>query len=450
MMKLLRNILDRVETFFEKGSKLERLYPVFEVIDTFFYTPGDKTRQPCHVRDAIDFKRMMSAVLVALLPCVVMAMYNTGLQANTAMEQMGLTVADGWRGALIGMTGIGFDPANIVANLLHGALYFLPIYIVTMAVGIGWEMLFSVVRGHAINEGFFVTGLLFPLILPASIPLWQVALAISFGVVVGKEIFGGTGRNFLNPALTARAFLFFAYATGISGNSVWTPVDGFSGATPLAVVAEAEIVQDSDGNMDVMKSLEAVEIKGKVFERNSETGEFMINSETGEKIVARTETWTEEISLQDSFMGNIQGSMGETSTLACLIGAGLLMLFGVGSWRIMLSMLLGAVALSGVLFVVGSDTNSMFGMPPHWHLVLGGFAFGLVFMATDPVSATITNLGQYIYGALIGVMVIVVRVFNPGFPEGTMLAILFGNVFAPLIDYYVVRANIKRRIRRNA
>ena len=429
-MKLLRNILDRIEPFFGKGSKLHKLYPIYEVIDTFFYTPADVTRQPCHVRDAIDFKRMMSTVLVALLPCVAMAMYNTGLQANTAMDEMGLTAAAGWRGAVIDMTGLGYDPTNIAANLLHGALYFLPIYMVTMVVGVLWEMLFSVVRGHEINEGFFVTGLLFPLILPATIPLWQVAIGISFGVVIGKEVFGGTGRNFLNPALTARAFLFFAYATAISGNSVWTPVDGYSGATPLAVVAE-----------DGMEGLEQIEITGRTFE---------YDSATGEKIVTEVVTWQESVTFQDAFMGNIQGSMGETSTLACLIGAALLLIFGVASWRIMLSMLLGALALSGLLYGIGSETNQMFSMPPHWHFVLGGFAFGLVFMATDPVSATVTNVGQYIYGALIGVMVIVVRVFNPGFPEGTMLAILFGNVFAPLIDYYVVRANIKRRIVRHA
>jgi len=433
-MKLLRNILDRVEPIFEKGAKLEKLYPLYEVVDTFFYTPAEKTRQPCHVRDAIDFKRMMSAVLVALLPCVLMAMYNTGLQANTAMEHMGLTAAEGWRGAVIDMIGIGYDPANIVANMLHGALYFLPIYIVTMVTGIAWEMLFAVVRGHEINEGFFVTGLLFPLILPASIPLWQVAVAISFGVVIGKEIFGGTGRNFLNPALTARAFLFFAHATAISGNAVWTPVDGFSGATPLSVVAE----QGMDG-------LKEVDITGRTFEE-------VTNPENGktEKVVKDTFNWKEEITLKNSFLGTIQGSMGETSTLACLIGAGMLLVFGVGSWRIMLSMLLGTLIVSGLLFVIGSDTNNMFQMPPHWHLVVGGFAFGLVFMATDPVSASVTNVGQYIYGALVGVMVVLVRVFNPGFPEGTMLAILFGNVFAPLIDYYVVRANIKRRIIRNA
>ena len=402
-MKPLRYILDRLEPYFAKGNKLEKLYPVYEVIDTFFYTPGGTAEEPCHVRDAIDFKRMMSAVLVALIPCVVMAMYNTGLQANTAMAEMGISEVPGWRGMVLSWTGVGCDASNVWADLLHGALYFVPIYIVCMVVGILWEMLFAVVRNHEINEGFFVTGLLFPLTLPATIPLWQVAVGITFGVVLGKEVFGGTGRNFLNPALTARAFLFFADPAQISGDAVWTAVDGFSGATALGVAA--------GGGMAAV---------------------------------------TEQLSWLQAFVGTMQGSMGETSTAACLIGAVLLLLFGVASWRIMASMLIGAMALAGLFFAAGSTTNPMFTMPPHWHLVLGGFAFGLVFMATDPVSASMTNLGQYIYGGLIGAMVILVRVVNPAFPEGTMLAILFGNVFAPLIDYYVVRANIKRRALRHA
>jgi Na+-transporting NADH:ubiquinone oxidoreductase subunit B len=287
-------------------------------------------------------------------------------------------------------------------------LYFLPIYVVCMAVGIFWELVFCVVRGHEMNEGFFVTGLIFPLTLPANIPLWQVALGTTFAAVVAKEIFGGTGRNFLNPALAGRAFLFFAYPKQISGDlSVWiagnwSGVDGMTGATPLGAAVDG---------MD--------------------------------KVTSQVTWW-------DAFAGTIPGSMGETSTLACLIGAVILVVGGVGSWRIMASMLAGAMALAALLYAVGSETNLVFGMPPQWHLVLGGFALGLVFMATDPVTAAITNVGQYIYGALIGVLVILVRVFNPGFPEGTMLAILFGNTFAPLIDYYVVRANIKRRALRHA
>ena len=407
-MKPLRGLLDRIAPYFHKGGKLEKLYPLFEVMDTFFYTSGEVTPGRCHVRDANDLKRTMSVVLAALIPCVVMAMYNTGLQANRAMAATeAVAEAPGWRGDVLALVAADYDPGSLWDNLLHGAVYFIPVYVVCMAVGIAWEVLFSVVRGHEVNEGFFVTGLLFPLTLPASIPLWQVALATSFGVVVAKEIFGGTGRNFLNPALTARAFLFFAHARQISGDAVWTAVDGFTGATPLALAGEGmQVVRD-------------------------------------------------QVSWSSAFLGTIQGSMGETSTLACLVGAAILILAGIGSWRIMVSMLVGAMGLAAVLYGAalcggGTVTNPMFEMPPHWHLVLGGFAFGLVFMATDPVTAAMTDLGQYIYGALIGILVIVVRVFNPGFPEGTMLAILFGNTFAPLIDYYVVRAHIRRRALRYA
>jgi len=411
-MKPLRAFLDRVAPYFQKGEKLEKLHPLYEVMDTFFYTSGEVSTGRCHVRDANDLKRTMSAVLVALIPCIVMAMFNTGLQANTAMQTVaGATEAPGWRGAVLGLLGVGYDPGSLWDNLLHGAAYFIPVYVVCMAVGIGWEVLFAVVRKHEVNEGFFVTGILFPLTLPATIPLWQVAVGITFGVVVGKEVFGGTGRNFLNPALCARAFLFFAYPAQISGDAVWTAVDGFTGATALSLGAAPEGMQAVTGQMN----------------------------------------WW------DAFLGTIPGSMGETSALACLIGAVILVATGIGSWRIMVSMLVGAMALAGAM-ALGAGTSEggladkfpMFAMPPHWHLVLGGFAFGLVFMATDPVSAAMTNVGQYIYGALIGVLVIVVRVFNPGFPEGTMLAILFGNTFAPLIDYYVVRTNIRRRALRHA
>jgi Na+-transporting NADH:ubiquinone oxidoreductase subunit B len=402
-MRPLRAFLDRIAPYFEKGEKLEKLHPLYEVIDTFFYTSGEVTRGRCHVRDANDMKRTMSIVLAALIPCIVMAMYNTGLQANSAMAEMGISAAPGWRGEVLSFLRIGYDPGSLLDCFVHGALYFLPVYVVCMAVGIAWEVLFAVVRKHEVNEGFFVTGMLFPLTLPATIPLWQVALGTTFAVVVAKEVFGGTGRNFLNPALAGRAFLFFAYPKWISGDAVWTAVDGFTGATALSQAAE--------GGLHALTS---------------------------------HMTWT------SAFLGTIQGSMGETSTLACLIGAVILVSTGVGSWRIMLSMLIGALGLSTVLFLSGGAANPMFSVPPHWHLVLGGFAFGLVFMATDPVSAAMTNVGQYVYGVLIGVLVIVVRVFNPGFPEGTMLAILFGNTFAPLIDYYVVRANVRRRVLRHA
>ncbi|MDD8047716.1 MAG: NADH:ubiquinone reductase (Na(+)-transporting) subunit B [Verrucomicrobiota bacterium] len=402
-MKSKENFLDRHRSKFEKGGKFEVWYPLFEAVDTFLYPPKATATGGCHVRDAMDYKRMMMTVVVALVPCVLMAMFNVGLQANTAMQQMGVEAVPGWRGLILGWIGGGYSPSNIWSNLVHGALYFLPVYIVTMAVGLFWEVLFAIVRKHEVNEGFFVTGLLFPLTLPPTIPLWQVAIGITFGVVIAKEVFGGTGMNFLNPALAARAFLFFAYPAQISGDAVWTAVDGFSGATALGIGA--------------LEGLEGI---------------------------------TQQITWWQAFVGTIQGSMGETSTLAALLGAVLLIVTGIGSWRIMLSMVLGAVGFAALLFAMGSPTNPMFGVPPHWHLVLGGFAFGTIFMATDPVSASFTQRGQWVYGFLIGVLVIMVRVINPAYPEGTMLAILLGNAFAPLIDYYVVQGNIKRRALRHA
>ncbi len=402
-MRPLRFLLDRTEPLFREGKPLARLYPVFEVVDTFFYTPGEVAEGSCHVRDAIDFKRAMSVVLVALVPCVVMAMFNTGFLAHQAMTEMGVTHVPGWRGTVLDAAAPYVAPGTIVGNLFFGALYFLPIYVVTMAVGLGWEILFAVLRKHEVNEGFFVTGLIFPLTLPATIPLWQVAVGISFGVVIAKEIFGGTGRNFLNPALAARAFLFFAYPAQISGDSVWVAVDGFSGATPLA--------QAAAGGMETLTA---------------------------------TTTWI------SAMIGTIPGSMGETSAIACLIGAAIMLMAGIGSWRIMSSMLAGAMAVATLMYFAGSPTNPAFEIPPHWHLALGGLAFGLVFMATDPVTAAMTNTGQFLYGLLIGAVVILVRVINPAFPEGTMLAILLGNVCAPLLDYYVVRANIRRRSLRHA
>lgn len=401
-MQPLRFILDRLEPMFQKGGRLEKLYPVYEVIDVFFYTTDAPTPDPVHVRDSMEFKRMMSTVLVALVPCTLMAMYNTGLQANQAMAEIGTSAQLGWRNAIVAWMHLGHDPSSIIDCFFLGALYFVPLYIVTMAVGLAWEILFSVVRGHEVNEGFFVTGLLFPLTLPATIPWWQVAVGITFGVVVAKEVFGGTGRNFLNPALAARAFLFFAYPAQISGNAVWVAVDGYSGATALSAAA-------------------AEGIKG----------------------ITAGATWG------DAFWGTMAGSMGETSAVACLVGAVILLVTGIGSWRIMLSMLLGALGLSTLFYFVGSESNPMFSIPPHWHLVLGGFAFGLVFMATDPVTGAMTNVGQFIYGAIIGSMVILIRVINPAYPEGVMLAILFGNIVAPTIDYYVVRAHIRRRALRH-
>jgi Na+-transporting NADH:ubiquinone oxidoreductase subunit B len=301
------------------------------------------------------------------------------------------------------MALFGYNPYNPLSCMVHGMLYFFPIYITTLAVGGVWEVLFATVRKHEVNEGFLVSSMLYSLILPPDMPLWQVALGISFGIVLGKEVFGGTGKNFLNPALTGRAFLFFAYPASISGDAVWVAVDGYSGATALSLA--------SAGGLDAIKA---------------------------------------SFSWFQAFIGFIPGSMGETSTLACMLGAAFLLYTKVASYRIMGGVLLGMIGMSTLLNIIGSDTNPMFAIPFYWHLVLGGFAFGTVFMATDPVSAAVTDTGRWIYGVVIGVMIVIIRVINPAFPEGVMLAILFSNMFAPLIDYFVVQANIKRRIKRHA
>jgi Na+-transporting NADH:ubiquinone oxidoreductase subunit B len=403
-MSRLRRLLDRAQPLFTKGGPYERFNALFEVVDTFFYTPADVTGIAPHVRDGINVKRVMACVVIAALPCVLMALWNTGYQANTVMAMLGLESAPGWRGAVTDGLGIGYEPQSVWASAWHGLLYFLPIYMVTLLVGGLWEAIFAAVRNHEINEDFLVTSMLFTLTLPPSIPLWQVALGISFGVVIAKEVFGGTGKNFLNPALAGRAFIFFAFPAQMSGDSVWTVVDGYSGATPLALAA--------------VGGLEAVMNAGV--------------------------TWSQ------SFFGQLQGSLGETSTLACLLGAAFLLYLQVASWRIMAGVLAGMVTTSLLFNLIGSQTNPMFALPWHWHLVLGGFAFGMVFMATDPVTAAMTDAGRWIYGLLIGFLTIAIRVANPAYPEGIMLAILFANIFAPLIDYFVGRANIKRRMRRNA
>ncbi|MDR1384542.1 MAG: NADH:ubiquinone reductase (Na(+)-transporting) subunit B [Planctomycetaceae bacterium] len=447
-MNLLRKIFDKVEPVFEKGGKLHVLYPLYEVIDSFFFTPQKNAGGTCHVRDSLDFKRMMMIVVYALIPCTIMGMYNVGYQANKifveqvnaekmlprgyvspksdtaknvvsqadAASQKKTAEAIYWRAvcfrgidnaveSAFGIKDFCYNPNNFIGCFVHGAFYFLPIYIVTLIVGGLWEVLFAIVRKHDVNEGFLVTGLLFPLTLPPTIPLWQVALGISFGVVIGKEVFGGTGRNFLNPALAGRAFLFFAYAGQISGENVWIAVDGFSGATPLTHAMYGGV-----------QELAA-----------SDTSSWLAN-----------------------FIGRVPGSIGETSTIACLIGAAILLITRVASWRIMLSMTVGACGFAALLNSFGTEAHIACNVPAYWHFVLGGFAFGMVFMATDPVSASMTHVGQYIYGVIIGVTVIIVRVFNPGYPEGTMLAILFGNMTAPLIDYYVVKCHIAKRTARLA
>ena len=412
-MKALRKILDNQAPIFEKGGKLEKLYPLYEAQDTFLYTPGEVTRRASHVRDAADLKRIMITVVVALLPAVLMAMYNTGLQAFRAF-QGGALPLDNWQTSA--MAALGFDitaNGDFLTLFLHGALYFLPTFAVTGLVGGNLEAAFAIVRKHEINEGFLVTLFLFPLTLPPTIPLWQVALGIAFGVVIGKEIFGGTGMNVLNPALTARAFLFFAYPAEISGDKVWiaaqTSADGYSGATWLA--------------------------EGAVFDATTGSVSAMLDQSVG---------W------MNAFIGTVPGSMGETSALACFIGALILVLTGIGSYRIMLGVIGGSFAATLLLNAIGSETNALINIPFHWHIVLGGWAFGMVFMATDPVSATHSNTGRWIYGFLIGVLAIFIRVLNPAFPEGMMLAILFMNCFSATIDHFVVQANIKRRKARYA
>ncbi|SVA20555.1 uncharacterized protein METZ01_LOCUS73409 [marine metagenome] len=405
-MKLLRALLDSQAKHFKKGGKLEALYPLYEANDTFLFTPGEVTSGASHVRDGLDLKRIMVTVVLALLGCVYMAMYNTGYQANLAISQGALPLAN-WQSDVFQEFGWTFTPDSVSACIAHGALYYLPVLLVTFAVGGAWEVLFASVRRHEVNEGFLVTGMLFPLVLPVTIPLWQVALGISFGVVIGKEIFGGTGMNVLNPALTARAFVFFAYPAEMSGNSVWiaasTGSDGVSGATWLAESAETGAV-----------------------------------------------AFTQGLTFWDAFMGFIPGSMGETSALACLVGAIVLIVTRIGSWRIMISVALGTGLMAWLFNIVGSDTNPAFAVSPAWHFVLGGWAFGTVFMATDPVSAPSSDSARYVYGFLIGILVVLVRVVNPAYPEGMMLSILFMNLFAPVLDYFVVRSNVKRRRARYA
>jgi len=406
-VKALRRQLDRIAPHFETGGRLERLYPLWEAIDTALYTTPKVTQGASHVRDAMDLKRMMMIVVIAALPCVLMAMFNTGLQANLAIDPTKAAQLEGWRHDVIRLLGTGYSAQSWLANVLHGALYFLPLYMVTMAIGGAWEVLFAVVRRVEVNEGFFVTGLLFPLILPPSTPLWQAAIGISFGVVLAKEVFGGTGMNFVNPALAARAFLFFAYPAEISGDRVWTAVplgaavDGFSGATLLSQVRQMSTPFDQAG----------------------------------------FSWWT-------AFIGLEPGSMGETSALACLIGALIIALTGVGSWRIMVAVGLGTVGMASLFNAIGSTTNAWYAVPFWWHMALGGWAFGTAFMATDPVTAPFSNAGRWVYGILIGAFIVLIRVLNPAYPESVMLVILFMNVMAPLIDHVFVRANIRRRQRR--
>ncbi|MDG2050092.1 MAG: NADH:ubiquinone reductase (Na(+)-transporting) subunit B, partial [Myxococcota bacterium] len=358
-----------------------------------------------HVRDGTDMKRLMITVVFALIPCMLMASWNTGFEGMRAIAY-GATPLDNWQTGLWNALGLSFDFKSIFHCILFGALYWVPVFAVVMIAGGICEVIFAVIRRHEISEGFVVTGALLPLTLPPTIPLWMVVLGIAFGIVIGKEIFGGVGMNFLNPALTARAFLFFAYPAALSGDAVWMAadlqgVDTYSGATLLA---------------------QAASTKG---------------------ALAGFDWW-------DAFWGWVPGSMGETSAFACLLGAGLLILTGVGSYRTMFGVLLGTIFMAVIFNITGSETNPMFAVPWYWHVVLGGWAFGAVFMATDPVSSAFTARGKWAYGFMIGVLVILVRVVNPAYPEGMMLAILFMNMFAPLLDHFVVQANIRRRLERSA
>lgn len=394
-MQFLRNALDKVKPHFEKGGKWEKFYYIYEAHETLLFAPNSTTDpKGVQIRDAVDMKRMMMTVIIAMLPCLLFGIWNAGHQHFLATGQS----------------------ADLVQKLLLGAQLVVPIIIVSYAVGLGIEFVFATIRRHDVNEGFLVTGMLIPLVMPPTIPLWQVGLATAFAVIIGKEAFGGTGMNILNVALTARAFLYFAYPSQISGD-VWTylgdqpTVDGYSAATPLAIGAESL----SGANGSVVSQL-----------NNSwSAGMFEFNN---------------------LFMGVIPGSIGETSTLMCLIGAAILVLTGVGSWKIISSVFIGAFGMG--LFVNMIGLNEYMLMPAHYHLVIGGLAFGAVFMASDPVTAAQTEKGKWIYGLLIGILTVLIRVFNPAYPEGIMLAILLMNVFAPLIDYFVVEANKKRRLKR--
>ncbi|HHT7856702.1 NADH:ubiquinone reductase (Na(+)-transporting) subunit B [Pasteurella multocida] len=407
----LKHFLEKIEPAFLPGGKYEKWYALFEATATFLYTPGTVTQKASHVRDALDSKRMMVLVWLSLFPAMFYGMYNVGAQAILATDALGTlqqTISAHWQYALSHALGADLTmSAGWASKMLLGAMYFLPIYLTVFLVGGFWEVLFAMVRKHEINEGFFVTSILLALIVPPTLPLWQAALATTFGVVVAKEIFGGVGKNFMNPALAARAFLFFAYPAQISGDTVWVAADGFSGATALS--------------------------------------QWAVGGEAGLKHVVTGQpiTW------MDAFIGNIPGSIGEVSTLALIIGAAIIVFARIASWRIIAGVMIGMIATSTLFNFIGSSTNPLFAIPWYWHFVLGGFALGMFFMATDPVSAAFTNKGKWWYGILIGVMAVLIRVVNPAYPEGMMLAILFANLFAPVFDYLVVQANIKRRRARN-
>lgn len=397
-MKFLHDQIEKIKPHFMKGGKWEKHYYSFEALETFLFAPATTNgAKGAQIRDAIDLKRLMMTVIIAMVPCLLFGIWNVGHQHFLAIGQAGATLGD---------------------KITVGLIQVLPIVVVSYSVGLGIEFVFATIRRHPVNEGFLVTGMLIPLVMPPDIPLWQVAVATAFAVIIGKEAFGGTGMNVLNVALTARAFLYFAYPTDISG-SVWTylgdakAVAGYSGATPLSIAAESVAAGTS-----VVSQLNS-------FGAGWNEGVFTFNN---------------------MFMGIIPGCIGETSTLMCLIGALILVATGAGSWKVIVSVFGGAYGMGLLLNIIGG--NAFMEMPAHYHLVIGGLAFGAVFMATDPVTASQTETGKWIYGILIGVFTVLIRVFNPAYPEGIMLAILLMNVFAPLIDYYVVSANKNRRLKR--
>lgn len=380
-MKWIRQRLDKIKEPFSKGNKYEKFAPAINALDTFLFVPNHTTKKGAHVRDAVDLKRVMITVVIALIPALIFGMWNAGYQyLSQVQEQVGFWEAIG-----------------------HGATKFVPMIIVSYAVGLGIEFAFAIMRGHEVNEGYLVTGLLIPMIMPIDIPLWMVAISVVFAVIIGKEAFGGTGMNILNPALTARAFAFFAYPTFMSGNTVW--------------VSEA-------GKLDAV------------------SGETILG-----KLAAGTEV---PYSSMDMFSGLIPGSISETSTICILAGALLLILTKVGSWRIIFSGFIGAACMAFIFNLLGTSfpDNDLINFPWYQHLIVGGLAFGIVFMATDPVSASQTARGKWIYGFLVGFFSIMIRVFNPAYPEGVMLAILLMNVFAPTIDHFVIQSNIKKRKKR--
>ena len=388
---MLRKKLDEIKPLFDKNGKFEKLYPLYEALDTFLYTPDSVTNDGPHIRDSIDLKRSMILVVVAMIPAILFCIFNVGYQQDSSR--------------------------TIIENFISGSILVLPIIAVSYTVGGLCEVLFAIIRRHEVNEGFLVTGMLIAVTMPPAIPLWMVAVATIFGVVIGKEIFGGTGYNIFNPALVARAFIYFAYPTKISGDSVWTVdnnylwtdmffkgVDGVSAATPLLVAS-------------------------------SKQGESALELLSQSKYT-----------LENMFFGFIPGSIAETSTLACILGAIFLLVTRIANWRIMLSVVLGMLFTSLITNQIAIySSNPMLYLPPHYHFVMGGFAFGLVFMATEPVTSAHTNKGKYYYGFLIGFLTVIIRAINPAYPEGIMLAILFANAFAPLIDYFVIQKNIKQR-----